>query len=208
MYKGEKFNSISHLVGAVFALIGLIIIVVIASVKGDIWQIVSFSIYGSSLFLLYLFSTLYHSFKGKAKKVFRVFDHISIYLLIAGTYTPFTLISLKGPWGWTIFGISWGLAVIGIICDILMRKSKKRTLSLIIYLLMGWVILIALKPLLSVLPIKAFALLLIGGLFYTGGIVFYVLDKKYKEIHFHGIWHLFVLTGSVFHYITILAFLI
>ena len=208
MYKGERFNSISHLVGAVFALIGLIIIVVTAGIKGDVWQIVSFSIYGSTLFLLYLFSTLYHSFKGKAKEVFRVLDHISIYLLIAGTYTPFTLVTLKGAWGWTIFGISWGLAVTGIITDIVMRKSEKRTISIIIYILMGWIILIALKPLLAILPHKAFALLLIGGLFYTTGIIFYVLDKKYKEFHFHGIWHLFVLTGSIFHYITILAYLI
>jgi hemolysin III len=208
MYKGERFNSISHLIGAVFALIGLIIIVVTASIKGDIWHIVSFSIYGSTLFLLYLFSTLYHSFKGKAKEILRVFDHISIYLLIAGTYTPFTLVTLKGAWGWTIFGISWGLAVAGIITDIVMRKSEKRTISIIIYVLMGWIILIALKPLLAALPHKAFALLLIGGIFYTTGIIFYVMDKKNPQFHFHGIWHLFVLTGSIFHYITILAYLI
>ncbi|MFA7576999.1 MAG: hemolysin III family protein [Candidatus Muiribacteriota bacterium] len=206
MYKGERFNSISHLAGAILALVGLIVLVVMVSLQGDVIKIVSFSIYGASLFLLYLFSTLYHSFKGKAKQIFRLLDHISIYLLIAGTYTPFTLVSLKGAWGWSIFGVSWGLATVGIVNDCIPKKNDKRYLSMIIYVLMGWLIIFALKPLLSVLPVKAFVLLLIGGVFYTAGIVFYVFDEKIT--YFHGIWHLFVLAGSIFHYITIVAYLL
>ncbi|MGM0607214.1 MAG: PAQR family membrane homeostasis protein TrhA [Candidatus Muiribacteriota bacterium] len=206
MYKGERFNSISHLVGTVLSFIGLIVLMVIVSYKGDIWQIVSFSIYGSSLFLVYLCSTLYHSFRGKAKTIFKILDHNAIYLLIAGTYTPFTLVLLRGPWGWTIFGIAWGLALIGIIYDTIPKKSSKRYFAIALYLLMGWLIVIAIRPLLLVLPLKGFILLFIGGIFYSTGVIFYVFDKKIT--YFHGIWHLFVLAGSIFHYLAIVGFLI
>lgn len=203
MYKGEFFNSISHLVGAVAALVGLIIVVVVAAQQGDPWKIVSLSIYGATLFLLYTFSTLYHSLRGRAKRIFRKLDHLSIYFLIAGTYTPFTLVTLRGVWGWTIFGVIWGLVVVGIILEALPQKGN-RICSIVVYILMGWFALIALKPLLQALPTGGFIGLLLGGLFYTSGLAFYLLDEKVR--HFHGVWHLFVLAGSVSHYLTILLY--
>lgn len=203
MYEGERFNSISHLIGAVAALAGLVVAVVVAARQGDPWKIVSFSIYGTTLFLLYTISTLYHSLRGRAKRFFHKLDHYSIYFLIAGTYTPFTLVTLRGGWGWTIFGIIWSLVVLGVVLESLPQKGN-RVLSLVVYVLMGWLVLVALKPLLQALPGAGFAWLLAGGLFYTGGLVFYVFDEKVR--HFHGIWHLFVLAGSVSHYVTILFF--
>jgi hemolysin III len=203
MYKGERFNSISHLIGAVAALAGLVILVVLAARQGDPWKIVSFSIYGVTLLFLYVISTLYHSWRGKTKKFFRKLDHHAIYLLIAGTYTPFTLVTLRGVWGWSIFSVIWGLAVLGIVLESLPQKGQ-RVLSVVIYLIMGWLILIALNPLLRALPLAGFAWLLLGGVFYTVGIVFYVLDERVR--HFHGIWHLFVLAGSIAHYFTVLFF--
>ena len=203
MYYGERFNSISHLIGAVAALAGLVVAVVVAARQGDPWKIVSFSIYGTTLFFLYTVSTLYHSFRGKAKQVFRKLDHYSIYFLIAGTYTPFTLVTLRGHWGWTIFGVIWGLVVVGIVLESLPQKGN-RVLSLGVYILMGWLVLLVLKPLLQVLPWAGFLWLLMGGLFYTGGVAFYLFDEKIR--HFHGIWHLFVLAGSVSHYWTILFY--
>ncbi len=205
MYKGERFNSISHLIGAALALVGLVLLVVLAARQGDPWKIVSFSIYGTTLLLLYTFSVLYHSLHGKAKKVFRKFDHFSIYLLIAGTYTPFTLITLRGGYGWSIFGAIWGLAILGIVLDSLPQKGK-RVLPVIIYIFMGWFILIALDPLLRTLPLMGFAWLLLGGAFYTIGVVFYALDERVR--HFHGIWHLFVLAGSLSHYFTVLFYVV
>ena len=221
MYEGERFNSISHLIGAVAALAGLVGggggggggggalegggvgIHRNNPRQGDPWKIVSFSIYGTTLFLLYTISTLYHSLRGRAKRFFHKLDHYSIYFLIAGTYTPFTLVTLRGGWGWTIFGIIWGLVVLGVVLESLPQKGN-RVLSLVVYVLMGWLVLVALKPLLQALPGAGFAWLLAGGLFYTGGLVFYVFDEKVR--HFHGIWHLFVLAGSVSHYVTILFF--
>jgi len=203
VYKGERFNSISHLIGAAAALAGLVILVVLAAYQGDPWKIISFSIYGATLLFLYVISTLYHSWRGKAKKVFRKLDHHAIYLLIAGTYTPFTLVTLRGVWGWSIFGVIWGLAVLGIVLDSLPQKGQ-RILPVIIYLIMGWLILIALNPLLRALPLAGFAWLLLGGVFYTVGVVFYVLDERVR--HFHGIWHLFVLAGSIAHYFTVLFY--
>ena len=203
MYEGERFNSISHLIGAVAALAGLVVAVVVAARQGDPWKIVSFSIYGTTLFLLYTISTLYHSLRGRAKRFFHKLDHYSIYFLIAGTYTPFTLVTLRGGWGWTIFGIIWGLVVLGVVLESLPQKGN-RVLSLVVYVLMGWLVLVALKPLLQALPGAGFVWLLAGGLFYTSGLVFYVFDEKVR--HFHGIWHLFVLAGSVSHYVTILFF--
>jgi len=194
MYKGEFFNSISHLVGAVAALIGLVIVVVVAARQGDPWKIVSFSIYGATLFLLYTFSTLYHSLRGRAKRIFRKLDHLSIYFLIAGTYTPFTLVTLRGDWGWAIFGIIWGLVIVGIALESLPQQGS-RIWSIVVYILMGWLIMVALKPLLQALPTGGFIGLLLGGILYTGGLIFYALDTRVQ--HFHGIWHLFVLAGSV-----------
>jgi hemolysin III len=205
MKKGEQFNSITHLIGAAAALAALVVLVVAASLQGDPWKIVSFSIYGATLLLLYVSSALYHSLRGKAKDVFRKLDHHAIYLLIAGTYTPFTLVTLRGAWGWSLFGVIWGLAVLGIVVDSLPQKGL-RILPVVIYLLMGWLVLMALKPLLQALPSMGFVWLLVGGLFYTGGVVFYALDERVR--HFHGIWHLFVLMGSISHYITVLFYVV
>lgn len=203
--KGERFNSISHLIGAVAALAGLVLLVVPAARQGDPWKIVSFSIYGTTLLLLYSFSTLYHSSRGKAKEIFRKLDHHSIYLLIAGTYTPFTLVVLRGSLGWSIFGVIWGLAVLGIVLELLPQR-RRRILPVVIYLFMGWFCLIALKPLFRALPSAGFAWLLLGGIFYTVGVIFYVFDKRVR--HFHGIWHLFVMAGSISHYFTVLFYVV
>lgn len=205
MYKGERFNSISHLVGAALALAGLVLLVVLAALQGDPWKIVSFSVYGTTLLLLYTFSALYHSLQGKAKNIFRKFDHFSIYLLIAGTYTPFTLVTLRGVWGWSIFAAVWSLAIVGIVLDALPRKGQ-RVLPVIIYIFMGWIILVALKPLLQALPLTGFVGLLLGGIFYTVGIIFFALDTRVR--HFHGVWHLFVLAGSLSHYLTVLFYVV
>jgi len=200
MYPGERFNGISHLVGSVLALAGMVVLIVRAAWLGDPLKIVSFSLYGTSLFLLYTFSTLYHSLRHRAKAVFRRLDHLAIYLLIAGTYTPFALVTLRGGWGWSLFGTIWGLAIAGMLIEFMPRRGP-RILPVVIYLLMGWLALIALKPLLQALPLHGFLWLLAGGLCYTLGVLFYGLDQRLK--HAHGIWHLFVLGGSVCHYIAI-----
>lgn len=205
MYHGERFNGISHLIGAAMALAGMVILVVLASLQGDLWKIISFSIYGTTLFLLYTLSTLYHSLRGQTKEFFKKLDHIAIYLLIAGSYTPFTLVTLRGIWGWSIFGVIWGLAIVGIIVDSRHREGT-RSLQMIIYLLMGWLILVAMYPLIEALPAIALGLLVLGGLFYTSGIIFYALDERMK--HAHGIWHLFVLAGSISHYLTVLLYVL
>jgi len=203
VYYGEKFNSISHLLGAVAAVAGFVVLVMVVARSGDVWRIVSCSIYGVTLMNLYLFSTLYHSIRGRAKLYLQKFDHASIYLLIAGTYTPFTLISLRGGWGWSLFGIEWGLALLGVTLDVLHRKGA-RIVQMVIYLLMGWLIVIAIPELLQTLPEAGFALLAAGGLFYTVGIIFYGLDERMR--HAHGIWHLFVLAGSACHYFAIFLY--
>ncbi|MCK5383626.1 MAG: hemolysin III family protein [Gammaproteobacteria bacterium] len=205
MYHGERFNGISHLVGAALALAGLVVLVVFASLQGDPWKIVSFSIYGVSLFLLYTLSTLYHSLRGRAKQIFRKLDHVAIYLLIAGTYTPFTLVTLRGPWGWSLFVTIWVLAIVGIIVDS-RHKEGSRAIQMVIYLLMGWLILAAMYPLVQALPKGGLVLLVLGGVFYTSGIIFYALDGKMK--HAHGIWHLFVLAGSISHYLAVLLYIL
>ena len=203
MYHGERMNSITHLLGVVLAIVGLIFLVVRAALTGDPWKIVSCSIYGGTLVTLYTSSTLYHSIKGASKRVFQKFDHSAIYLLIAGSYTPFTLVTLRGSWGWSLFAVVWGLAVIGILQDILFAK-RRGILSVIIYLLMGWIAMVAIRPLSRALPGAGMILLVAGGLFYTIGIIFYALDKKI--IHSHGIWHLFVLAGSACHFFTIFLY--
>jgi hemolysin III len=204
MHKGERVNSISHLIGASLALAGLVILVVYASLKGDPWKIVSASVYGATLVTLYTFSTLYHSSaRGKAKSIFQKLDHTAIYLLIAGTYTPFTLVTLRGAQGWTLFGVIWGLAIVGLSQDILLKK-RNQILSVSLYVLMGWLALTAIRPLVRALPTMGVILLIAGGIMYTIGIIFYALDKKMK--HSHGIFHLFVLAGSACHYFTILLY--
>jgi len=203
MYHGERFNSYSHLIGALLALAGAVVLIVVGALQGDVWKIVSFSIYGASLVLLYSFSTLYHSTRGGAKRLFQKLDHNAIYLLIAGSYTPFTLVTLRGPWGWTLFGVIWGLAAVGMLQESLLGK-RTRTLSLVIYVLMGWVALVAVVPLIEALTPAGFAWLAAGGVIYTLGIAFYLYDEKFK--HWHGIWHLFVVAGSAVHYVAILLY--
>ncbi len=203
MYHGEKFNSISHLVGALLAVVGTVVLVVVASRLGDPWRIVSFSVYGAMLSLLYICSTLYHSSRGEAKMILQKWDHCAIYLLIAGSYTPFTLVTLRSGWGWALFGVAWGLAVIGIVQEIWFAKGA-RNLSLVIYVAMGWLALVAIKPLWQALGWGGFGLLAGGGLLYTLGIFFYATDHKVK--HGHGVWHLFVLGGSACHYFSVLYF--
>ena len=204
MQPTERFNSISHMVGAALALAGGAVLISLAALRGDPRAIVSTSIYAFTLVLLFLTSTLYHSLSGRSKRVFRVLDHQAIYLLIAGTYTPFTLVGLKGALGWVMFGAIWGLAVGGIVFDALPHRGP-RVIPVLIYLLMGWLCVFALKSILAALPPDAFGWLLVGGIFYTAGIVFYVLDHWYPACH--GVWHLFVLAGSASHYGAIMLLL-
>ncbi|WP_027340321.1 PAQR family membrane homeostasis protein TrhA [Halonatronum saccharophilum] len=202
---GEEIaNAILHGVGLGLATAALVILVIYASMFGDVWHKVSFSIYGATLVILYLSSTLYHSFpKGRAKKVFQIFDHAAIYLLIAGTYTPLTLIALRGPLGWTIFGIVWFIAIVGIVFKAIWIE-KFQILSTLLYILMGWLIIFAIKPLFAAIPRASLIFLVIGGLFYTLGTIFYAWPMmKYH----HAIWHIFVLGGSIFHFFTILLLL-
>ena len=202
MHHGERFNSLTHLVGAVLALAGAVVLVVLAAQDGDPWKVVGVSIYGLTLVLLYTFSVLYHSLQGRTKGVLRQLDHQGIYLLIAGSYTPFCLISLRGPWGWALLGTVWGLAVLGGLQD-LRPRSEARILSVVIYVVMGWIVLVATVPLFDALGPAGFAWVAAGGVLYTGGIVFYALDTRVP--HAHGIWHLFVMAGSAAHYVAILG---
>jgi hemolysin III len=201
MYKGERFNSISHLVGASLALVGGAVLVTIAAMSGETDKIVSYSIYALTLFLLYLISTLYHSFPGPAKNVFRVLDHQAIYLLIAGTYTPFAMVALQGSLGWWLLGAIWGLAAIGVVLDGL-RRTGPRIASLLLYLLMGWFCVFAMDSFVSALSPASLGWLIAGGIFYTTGIVFFILDNWHPWCH--GVWHLFVIAGSASHYFSIL----
>jgi len=200
MYHGERFNAWTHLVGALLALAGAIRLLVLAIASGDGWKIFGIAVYGVTLVLLYSISTIYHSVRGRAKGVLRKLDHLSIYLLIAGTYTPFCLVTLRGPWGWSLFIVVWVLALVGMLQEIRPR-SEARVTSLVIYAVMGWVIIVAIKPLLDNFETAGFLWLAAGGLLYTIGIVFYAYDSRFR--HWHGIWHLFVIGGSLTQYIAI-----
>lgn len=204
MRRGERFNSISHLVGAVLALAGLAPLVMVAADGGDARTITSFSIFGTTLLLLYLASTLYHSANGPGKAVFRRLDHAAIYLLIAGTYTPFTLVALGGNLGWSLFAAVWSLAVVGVVHASLRSHKSGMGIQVALCLAMGWIIVFALDPLLESLPEAGLAWLIAGGLSYTTGVIFFVLDDKMR--HAHGVWHLFVLGGSISHYISIIGY--
>ena len=205
MYHGEKFNAWTHLIGALLACAGAIWLLVLASLDGEPRKIVSVAIYGLALVLLYSISTLYHSLRGSKKLVMRKLDHLSIYLLIAGTYTPYCLVTLHGPWGWWLFGIVWGLAIVGMLQEIKPR-SEARVLSIVIYAVMGWIVLIAIDPLLAALGRDGFIWLASGGVLYTVGIIFFAFDSRFR--HWHGIWHLFVMAGSLLHYVAILRYVL
>jgi len=207
MYYGEKLNSISHLVGAAFALIGLGALLSVAVQTRDPWVITSFSVFGISMVLLYTMSTLYHSFSAtRLKNIFQIFDHISIYLLIAGTYTPYMLITLRDGNGWMIMGIIWSLAVAGILSEIYLSGRAVKIGQMIIYLGMGWACTFDFASLKTALPETGLLWLTAGGLAYSAGVVFYILDKMDKLTHAHGIWHFFVLTGTICHFISIIGY--
>ncbi len=194
----------THGIGTALSIAALVLLVVFASKYGDGWRIVSLSIYGTTLILLYLASTLYHSFTGKRiKRFFRLLDHSSIYLLIAGTYTPIALISLRGAWGWTLFGLVWAMAIGGIGAKIFL-VGRLRIVSVLYYAAMGWLVVIALKPLLQAVPMGLFVWLLAGGLSYSLGIIFFAWKKLPYN---HAIWHLFVLGGSIAHFFGMLLHL-
>lgn len=206
MYYGEKFNSITHLVGAVLALIGFGALLAVSIEHKSTAMIVSFSIFGFTLVLLYTMSTLYHSFHPpRLKKLFRKLDHVSIYLLIAGTYTPYMLVSLGDGKGPLMLAFVWGLALLGVLLDLFIPK-RMETLQIIIYLLMGWTCTLEFSSLQASIPPPGIFLLTFGGVVYTVGVIFYVLDSMNKLRHAHGIWHLFVLCGSISHFASIVAY--
>ncbi len=202
MYHGERLNSMTHLAGAAFALAGAAVLITSAALVGDAWKIVSYSVFAATLVTLYAASTLYHSTRGRLKEICAKCDHCAIYLLIAGTYTPFTLVTLRGAWGWSLFGAVWGLAVIGILKELVFGREKLPSVPL--YVGMGWLGLIAAVPLVESLSGQGLFWLLTGGLLYTVGVLFYANDHRWR--HAHGIWHLFVLGGSASHYFTVLYF--
>lgn len=197
----EVFNSVTHGVGALLAIAGCVILIVRAVLFADAITVVSAAIYGASLIMLYTMSTLYHAIQPEgAKKVFRIFDHGTIYLLIAGTYTPFTLSCLRGALGWTLFGIIWGCAILGIVLTSV-NLRKFQLFSTICYVAMGWAVIFAIKPLWEKIDTLPLIFLVIGGVLYTGGIIFYLMKESR---YMHSIWHLFVVGGSIFHYFSVL----
>ncbi len=211
----EIFNAISHGIGCILGLIGCIIGIVYAVLYGDVWSIVAMSIYGVTLIIMYCMSTLYHSITNqKAKQVFRILDHCTIFMLIAGTYTPYALVTLRESYfnvfglnisiGWSILAISWGVTVVGIILNSI-GIERFKVISMVCYIATGWLVVFAFKPLMDNLAQNGVLFLAIGGLFYTVGIVFYAM-KKFK--YMHSIWHLFVLTGSIFHYFSVLFYVL
>jgi hemolysin III len=207
MYYGEKLNSMSHLVGAVFSLVGLGALITVAVQSGDPWKITSFTIFGLTLVLLYTTSTLYHSFQPpKLKRLFKVLDHIAIYLLIAGTYTPFMVVTLREANGVEILSVVWILAIVGSLTEIFLSGRIVKVGQLIIYLGMGWSCVYDFDALKAALSQTGFDWLFTGGLAYTAGAVFYILDKLGKLNHAHGIWHIFVLAGSICHFIAVLLY--
>jgi len=208
MYYGERLNSISHLVGAVLALVGLGALLTVGVQSGDPWVLGSFTVFGITMVLLYTMSTLYHSFHPPGlKKLFQLFDHVAIYLLIAGTYTPYMLVSLREGPGVSVMLVVWGLAGVGIISEVFLSGRAVKVGQLLIYLGMGWAISYDIEGLRAAISDAAFYWLLAGGLAYTGGVVFYVLDKMGRLPHAHGIWHLFVLAGSLCHFVSIIGYI-
>lgn len=202
-FSEELFNAISHGLGVLFAIAATVLMLLRAS---DAWQVVSVCVYGASMVFLYMASTLYHSISSPgAKRVLRVFDHCSIFVLIAGTYTPYTLIALRHTVGWPLFGLIWGTAILGIVLNaISLEKFKK--LSYVLYLLMGWAIIMTVGPLNAAVPMQGVLYLIVGGIAYTAGMVFFGLGKKMRGMH--PLWHVFVLVGSVFHFLSIFGYVL
>jgi hemolysin III len=200
----EVANCATHGVGLALSVAGFVALVALASVRGDAWHIASCAVYGTSLVALYLASTLYHGARRpRAKKLFQALDHCGIYLLIAGTYTPFTLVTLRGPWGWTLFGLVWGLALAGMVFRV--TCGERPVLAVASYVALGWLCVVAVKPILALVPLGALAWIAAGGLTYTAGVFFFAA----KRIpHHHAIWHLFVLGGSICHYVAVFFYVL
>ncbi len=198
-------NSVTHGIGSVLSVTGAIVLIALAAARGSAWHVVSCAVYGATLVLLYVSSTLYHALPSRrVKHLFRIFDHSSIYLLIAGTYTPFTLVSLRGGWGWALFGSVWCLAVCGVVFKSLWVDLFP-VMSAAVYIAMGWLVVLGIKPLLAAVSWKGLLWLLAGGLFYTTGVFFFASDKlRYS----HAIWHVFVLAGSICHYCAVLLYVL
>ena len=203
MYHGERFNGYTHAAGVVLAVGGAGTLIATAAMRNDPWRMVSFSIYGATLVLLYLASTIYHSTRGRTKEFFRKLDYIAIYLLIAGSYTPFAMVSLDRFWGRPLLMAVWALAAVGIVQEIFVARGARIT-SLAIYFFMGWIGLVAFQPLAASLTVDGLKWLLASGFIYTIGVFFYLFDEKYP--HWHGIWHLFVLGGSATHFLAVFRF--
>jgi hemolysin III len=203
MIRGERLNGYTHLTGTVLAVAGCAELLSLAMGKGDALRITSFAIYGTTLLLMFLSSTAYHSTRGRTKDILRKVDYSAIYLLIAGSYTPFALVTLRDSLGWTLFSAAWALAALGIAQELFVARGP-RLISLAIYLVMGWMGLLFAYPLVDALTIDGFLWLTAGGMVYTVGIIFYLYDERYP--HWHGIWHLFVLAGSALHYATVVRF--
>ena len=197
----EIFSSVTHGVGSLLSVAGTVVLIVFAAIYSDAWSVVGCAVFGASLIILYCMSTLYHAITNpRAKSFFRIMDHNTIFFLIAGTYTPITISILRGTIGWVMFGIVWGAAVIGIVLNSI-DLEKFRKPSVVCYIAMGWVIIIAIRPLLRVMNAWSLWLLVGGGVFYTVGVIFYAI-KKVK--YFHSVWHIFTVAGSVCHYFSVL----
>lgn len=204
-FKEELLNSLTHGVGTVLAAVGLVVLVILAALYGDGWRLLSFTIYGGCLVFLYLASTLYHSARRpRLKQFYRLLDHSAVYLLIAGTYTPFLMVKLRGPVGWTMLAVVWGLALLGIAFKVgfIGRYEKWATIG---YLLMGWMCLLAFRQMMDALPVWGIFGIMLGGIFYTVGVIFYTGERIPYN---HAIWHLFVMGGSAAHFFTILLFVL
>ena len=200
----ELVHSLTHGLGAALGVAGTAVLAVETAVGGDPWRIVSASVYGASIVLLFMASALYHAFSAtRARRVFQILDHAAIFLLVAGTYTPFTLVTLRGPWGWTLFGIVWGLAVFGIVFESLFLGRWPRV-STGLYLLMGWIGALAIVPMWGVFPMAGWAWLVAGGLAYTGGVVFFARDRAWD----HAWWHAFVLVGALCHFVAVRGYVV
>ena len=201
----ELANGITHGIGLVLSVVGLVVLVVLAVMRGTAWHIAGCTTFGVTLVLLYAASTLYHTFHTpRLKRILKILDHAAIYLLIAGTYTPFTLVNLRGFWGWTLFALVWGLSVFGILWKLILIE-RFQLVSTLVYLAMGWVVLIAIKPLISAVPLSGIIWLVAGGLFYTVGVLFFALKRLPYN---HAIWHVFVMAGSVCHYFAVMFYVL
>ena len=201
----ELANSITHGIGLALSVVGMVVLVVLSVIHGDAWHIAGCTTFGITLVLLYAASTLYHTFHtARFKRILKILDHAAIYLLIAGTYTPFTLVNLRGFWGWTLFSLVWGLSVFGIFWK-LIHVERFQVVSTLVYLAMGWVVLIAIKPVMSSVPLWGIAWLVAGGIFYTVGVMFFALKRLPYN---HAIWHVFVMAGSICHYFAVMFYVL